>query len=109
MCIRDRHKGEPLSSKALERAMLIINDTPGFAGQATLSPGAQTGETDVTLNLADRLIFNAKIWADNNGSRLIGKARLNGLVSFNDLTGWGDRLTMQALVSSGLELSLIHI
>ncbi|MGB2831755.1 MAG: ShlB/FhaC/HecB family hemolysin secretion/activation protein [Methylotenera sp.] len=98
-----QHKGEPLSSKALERAMLIINDTPGFAGQATLSPGAQTGETDVTLNLADRPIFNAKIWADNNGSRLIGKARLNGLVSFNDLTGWGDRLTMQALVSSGLE------
>ena len=83
--------------------MLLINDTPGFAAQATLSPGSQTGETDVTLNLADRPIFNAKVWADNYGSSLIGKARLNGQASFNNLTGWGDVLSMQALVSRGLE------
>ncbi len=98
-----QQKGAPLSSKALERAMLLINDTPGFSGQATLSSGAQTGETDVTLNLADTPIFNGRVWADNYGSRLLGKARLNGLVSFNNLTGWGDQLTVNALVSKGVE------
>lgn len=103
MLASSQQKGAPLNNKALERAMLLINDTPGFAAQATLSPGSQTGETDVTLNLADRPIFNAKVWADNYGSRLIGKARLNGQASFNNLTGWGDVLSMQALVSRGLE------
>ena len=100
---KTQQKGAPLSNKALERALLLINDTPGFSAQATLSSGTQTGETDVTLNLADRPIFNAKVWADNYGSRLIGKARLNGQASFNNLTGWGDALSMQALVSRGLE------
>ncbi len=103
MLAKAQQKGAPLNSKALERAMLIINDTPGFGAQATLSPGAQTGETDVSLNLVDKPIFNGKVWADNYGSRLLGKARLNGQASFNNLTGWGDQLTVQALVSRGLE------
>ncbi len=98
-----QQKAAPLSSQALERAMLLINDTPGFNGQATLSQGAQTGETEVTLNLADTPIFNGRVWADNYGSRLLGKARLNGLLSFNNLTGWGDQLMVNALVSRGVE------
>lgn len=103
MLASTQQKGMPLSSQALERAMLLINDTPGFSGQATLSQGAQTGETDVTVNLADTPLFNARVWADNYGSRLLGKARLNGLASFNNLTGWGDQLIVNALMSKGLE------
>ncbi len=97
-----QQKGALLNNKALERAMLLINDTPGFNAQATLSPGAQTGETNVMLNLADSPIFNGSVWVDNYGSRLLGKARLNGQASFNNLTGCGDQLTAQALVSRGL-------
>ena len=103
MLAQAQQKGAPLNNQALERAMLLINDTPGFKAQATLSAGAQTGETAVTLNLSDRPIFNANIWADNYGSRQIGKARLNGQVTFNNLTGWGDALSVQALKSRGLE------
>ena len=103
MLAKSQQKGAPLNNQALERALLLINDTPGFGAQATLSPGAQTGETDVTLNLADKPIFNARIWADNYGSRLLGKARVNGQIQFNNLTGWGDALSLQALKSRGLE------
>lgn len=103
MLVSSQQKGTPLNNKALERAMLLINDTPGFAAQATLSLGAATGETDVTLNLADKPIFNGSVWADNYGSRFLGKARLNGQADFNNLTGWGDQLIVNALVSRGLE------
>ena len=103
MLAKAQQKGAPLNNQALERAMLLINDTPGFQAQATLSPGAQTGETDVTLTLADRPIFNASIWADNYGSRQIGKARVNGQIQLNNLTGWGDALHVHALKSRGLE------
>ena len=103
MLSQAQQKGAPLSNQALERAMLLINDTPGFQAQATLSAGAQTGETDVSLNLADRPIFNASVWADNYGSRQIGKARVNGQIQFNNLTGWGDALNVHALKSRGLE------
>ena len=103
MLVQAQKKGAPLNNQALERAMLLINDTPGFQAHATLSPGAQTGETNVTLNLVDRPIFNAHIWADNYGSRQIGKARVNGQLQFNNLTGWGDALNVHALKSRGLE------
>ena len=98
-----QQKGAPLNSKALERAMLLINDTPGFAAIATLSSGAQTGQTDISIQLIDKPLFNANIWADNYGSRLLGKARLNGQVSLNNISGWGDQLNLQALLSRGLE------
>ena len=103
MLTQAQEKGAALNNKILERAMLLINDTPGFKAQATLSPGAQTSETDITLNLADEPIFNASIWADNYGSRQIGKARVNGQLNFNNLTGMGDALHIQALKSRGLE------
>lgn len=98
-----QQQGQSLNSQALERAMLLINDTPGFGAQATLSPGAQTGETDVTINLTDKPLLNARVWTDNYGSRLLGKARLNGFASFNNLTGWGDQLTVNTMVSKGVE------
>lgn len=60
MLAKMQQKGAPLSSKALERTTLLINDTSGFSAQATLSPGMHTGETDVTLNLADRPILTPK-------------------------------------------------
>ena len=98
-----QQKAAPLSSQALEHAMLLINDRPGFAAQATLSSGAQAGETDVTINLTDEPIFGAKVWADNYGSRLLGKLRVNGALSFDNLTGYGDRLQVSAIKSRGLE------
>ena len=103
MLAQAQQKEAPLNNKALERAMLLINDTPGFKAQATISPGAQTSETDITLNLVDRPIFNARIWADNYGSRQIGKARVNGQLFFNNLTGWGGQLSVHGLKSRGLE------
>lgn len=103
MLAQAQQKGAPPNSKELERAMLLINCTPRFQAQATLSPGTQTGETDITLNLVDRSVFNARIWADNYGSRQIGKARVNGQLFFNNLTGWGGQLSVHALKSRGLE------
>ena len=103
MLAQAQQKGAPLNSKELERAMLLINCTPRFQAQATLSPGTQTGETDITLNLVDRSVFNARIWADNYGSRQIGKARVNGQLFFNNLTGWGGQLSVHGLKSRGLE------
>ena len=94
--------GKPLSTKALERSMLLINDTSGFSGQATLSQGKKSGETDVTLNLADKPLVNGRVWADNYGSRALGKGRLNGQASFNDITGFGDQLLFFGLLSRGL-------
>ena len=103
MLENSQQKGVALNNHALERAMMLINDTSGFNAQATLSPGSQTGQTDVTLNLADRPIFNANLAADNYGSRLIGKARLSGQANFNNLTGWGDQLSVNTILSRGLE------
>lgn len=103
MLEKAQKKGEALNSKSLEHVLLLINDMPGFNAQATLSPGDQTGETDVVLSLVDKPIFDAKIWADNYGSKLIGKARLNGQINFNNLTGYGDQLVVDALTSRGLQ------
>ncbi len=96
-------QGAPLSSTALERTLLLINDSPGISGQAILAAGSETGETDITLSLADKPLFSARLWGDDYGTRPLGKKRLNGLVTIDNLSGFGDQLNLYSAISKGLK------
>ena len=103
MLAQAQQAGLAMNMDALERAMLLINDMPGYSAQATLASGTQAAETDITLSLTDKLLLTGNVWLDNYGTKPLGDWRLNGLVNFNNLTGHGDRLSLQALKSRGLE------
>ena len=46
--------GSTVQEASLEKAALLANDLPGLSASASLDPGAETGGTDVTLNVNER-------------------------------------------------------
>ena len=62
----------PLTAKALERYMLLINDLPGVAARSFLSPSASTpGGADLTVVINEKK-YDGYATFDNLGSRFVG-------------------------------------
>jgi hemolysin activation/secretion protein len=90
---------KPLTKATLERVILLVQDIPGMSlGSKFEAMDPQTGGT--------RLVLDAKVqWATielsmDNRANLPGLPLLPYAVgTFNDLLGWGDRLTVTTLLS----------
>lgn len=94
-----------VSTDTLERAMLIINDTPGAkVTQADVMPGKVTGTSDFAIKTEATPRYDGYILGDNYGSRYTGKNRLMAGLNLNSLAGLGDKLSFMGMVSSGADL-----
>lgn len=99
--------GSIVQEKALERAALLANDLPGIDASINLDPGAQTGETNVTLNTTEGKIFSASVDLDNHGNRFTGQYRLGTTLSLNSPFGFGDQLGLR-LMHTDEKLAMIR-
>jgi hemolysin activation/secretion protein len=99
--------GTIVQEKALERAALLANDLPGIDASINLDPGANTGETNVSLNLNEGKIFNATVDLDNHGNRFTGQYRLGTTLSLNSPFGLGDQVTLR-LMKTDEDLAMIR-
>lgn len=94
-----------VSLDTLERAMLIINDTPGVqVVRADVMPGQKVGTSDFAVGTAATAPYNGYVLLDNHGSVYTGKERLSFSADWNSPSGRGDRLSASGMVtrSSGL-------
>lgn len=64
--------GEPLSMPAIERAIIILNETPGVMVSSQLEPGEKDGEADLRLQLTQPDMVQGRVEANNYGSRTTG-------------------------------------
>ena len=95
--------GDAVTSRPLERRLLLLSDIPGIDVQSTLSPGAAVGTSDLVVNLKRSPLVSGIAEADNGGNRFTGAYRAGGTLYLNNPTGHGDLLSLRALVStSGL-------
>jgi hemolysin activation/secretion protein len=100
--IKDR---DIVSLETLERAMLVINDTPGVrVVRADVMPGQAMGTSDFAVETAPTARHAGYVLADNLGSRYTGRNRLSGNWTWNSPTGRGDRLVASGLASSNGDL-----
>lgn len=89
----------------LERAMLLINDTPGVViTHAKLLPGAAVGTSDFNITTGSTERIDGYLVADNYGIRYTGRGRLMVGVGVNSPFGIGDKLYFNGLVSNGSDL-----
>jgi hemolysin activation/secretion protein len=68
--------------------------------KSTLKPGAGLGEADLDVEVGDdgrRLTGSVEL--DNGGNRNTGKLRLSGTINGQNLTGYGDLLSLRALLA----------
>lgn len=92
--------GEAVQARTIDRALLVLSDTPGVGGaRASLQPGASVGTTDLLIELDPGVPYAATVEADNFGNRYTGAYRLGASLSVNSPLKRGDQLTVRALAS----------
>ena len=93
--------GQPLNTKAVERALLILNETPGVIVASQLEPGDKDGDTALRLQLSEPQWYQGKVEANNYGSRTTGANQ--GVVVLNGINplGIGDQVSVNGIYSEG--------
>ena len=84
--------GQVFTDKAMDRAVLLVNDLPGIQAQAVLQPGSVFGTTDVVYKTQEQS-YDGDISVDDYGRKSTGRTRFNASVDVDSLTGIGDRLS----------------
>ena len=93
--------GKFLNIHAVDRALLLADDLPGITVSGALAQGAQTGQTDLVLQLAEEPWLNANVTADNTGAVSTGTARVMAALNLNSPTYRGDAISLNAMASKG--------
>lgn len=88
---------EPLTAKALERYLLMINDLPGVKARSIISPSPTvTGKADMRI-VVSRDLAEYLLGIDNYGSRYLGPWQASAAAQFNNLFGINDKANVQAV------------
>ncbi|PHR70153.1 MAG: hemin-binding protein [Arcobacter sp.] len=103
--LNDAKRDNIVSTNTLERAMLIINDTPGvIVSGADVLPGKTVGTSDFKITTQASNAYDGYILLDNQGSRYTGKKRLMMGININSPFKLGDKLSLSGLLSNGENL-----
>ena len=92
-------EGEIIRRDPLERALLLAGDFPGLTVRTTLAPGRRQGTADLIIETVDAKPVTGAANIDNWGSRYTGNVRYGAQVSYNNLSGFGDVLSLIGLTS----------
>ena len=103
MVLAAQRRGEPLNADAIDRVLLLIEDTPGVTVKGNFAQGRDEGQTDLVLNLDPKAFVTGVGMLDNSGSRSTGAIRGTGQVSVNSPLFIGDQLNGDLIVSQGSE------
>jgi hemolysin activation/secretion protein len=94
--------GVALQHVSYERTMLLLSDLPGLKVQAGLEQGAETGTTDLVVEVsANEKRWQASVDADNYGTAASGRERLSATLRYASPFGIGDNLDARLMSSSG--------
>jgi hemolysin activation/secretion protein len=92
-------RGQVISQGALDHALLLLSDLPGMTTNATLTPGAEVGTSDLVVETIPLPMLSGSVTADNFGNRFTGRARLGGTLNVIDPLHQGDTFTLSGLTS----------
>ena len=95
--------GEKLQTKNLERALLILGDTPGITSSASLVAGEKAGDSNLKLKLKDASLYDVFISYANGGAKSTGSDMLTISSSLNSHFSMGEQITLQGMVSEGIK------
>ena len=93
--------GQELDLKAISRAIVLLNETPGVSVSSSMEAGANDGETNLRLALKDTPWYGATVEANNYGSKSTGAAQGVVQAALNNPLGYGDQLTANGIYSQG--------
>ena len=86
----------------LERGLLLLNDLPGVKVRSVLSPGTTAGTSLLTTEVTQTPRLSGNVDFDNYGNKFSGAMRVGAGLNLNDLTGYGDQISLRVSDSSGV-------
>ena len=96
--------GAAMQQASYERTMLLLSDLPGLKVQAGLEQGAETGTTDLVVEVsAAPRRWQASIEVDNYGTAASGRERLSATLRYASPFGIGDNFDARLMSSSGAQ------
>jgi hemolysin activation/secretion protein len=93
--------GDDVNTRAVERAVYILNETPGLSVTTELIPGGNEGEVDLQLDLKNTPVFKGKVELANLGSRATGLLQKVATVTLDNPSYWGDQVLINGLDTEG--------
>jgi hemolysin activation/secretion protein len=93
--------GDPLNMDAIERAIVILNETPGVMVSSQLEPGEKEGDTNLRLQLTQPDMVQGRVEANNYGSRTTGANQGVFAINLNGPLGIGDSASINGITSVG--------
>ncbi|MGT3244202.1 ShlB/FhaC/HecB family hemolysin secretion/activation protein [Yersinia enterocolitica] len=94
----------PAELSRLERTALILNEIPGVDAALALKPGVKSGMTRIYADITPGQAAMGYIGIDNQGNDYSGHNRLLVGAAINNLTGWGEQLRTDLLLSSSADV-----
>ncbi|MFL4558849.1 ShlB/FhaC/HecB family hemolysin secretion/activation protein [Yersinia kristensenii] len=94
----------PAELSRLERTAIVLNEIPGIDASLALKPGTQSGMTRIYADITPNQTAIAYIGADNQGNDYSGHNRLLVGGALNNMTGWGDQLRTDLILSSSADV-----
>jgi len=94
--------GEHLYMPHIERAISLLNDTPGMGVSATLATGDAPAASDIVVTPMARSLFSGSATLDNAGSRSTGAQKATVAMSLDNPAGWGDQTALNLMASEGV-------
>jgi hemolysin activation/secretion protein len=93
--------GDLLNLDKVERAIVILNETPGVMASSQLEPGEKEGETNLRLQLTQPDMVQGRVEANNYGSRTTGANQGVFAMNLNGPLGIGDSASVNGIFSQG--------
>ncbi len=87
----------PVTDKSVEESLYLINDFPGVTATGFFQPGAQVGDTKLSILVKEERAYDANIRLDNHGSDLTGKYRVYAEGLWHNPIGNADQMKLAVL------------
>ena len=96
------HKGDVIKEDLLNLALLTLSDLPGISVRSTLAPGSLAGTSDLIIDIADGKRLTGAVYIDNHNNSFTGKEHVGTSISYKNLSGNGDDITINGAIGNRL-------
>ena len=90
-----------INTQAIERGMLLLNETPGVIATGAFESGSGVGLSNFRIRLSDAPWFSGQAALSNYGSGSTGNEQAVANLSLNNISGVGDQVNLNAIKSQG--------
>jgi hemolysin activation/secretion protein len=102
--VLDQHlkEGDPITETGLERPLLLLSDLPNVVVSSEIGPSTKAiGAADLRVNVKESGgIISGYMDLDNGGNRFTGEWRTGINLNANNLSGYGDQLSVRATLTN---------